>query len=81
MQAQKELIGGTPGEIDARARDVAAKLTGGNPAVAPTSGGASHANIDVQRSLANARAAITAGTDRNTVIKRLRDHGIDPAGL
>ncbi len=38
-------------------------------------------NIDVNASLAAARAAIASGKDRNAVIERLRQNGIDPAGL
>lgn len=38
-------------------------------------------NIDANASLAAARAAIAGGKDRNAVIERLRQNGIDPAGL
>jgi hypothetical protein len=38
-------------------------------------------NVDVEGSLAAARAAIAAGRDRATIIRRLQEAGIDPGGL
>jgi hypothetical protein len=34
-----------------------------------------------EQAIAGAKAAIGKGADRNAVIKRLKDNGIDPAGL
>lgn len=44
----------------------------------PAGGGAAASGADP---LAQARAAIAAGKDRNAVIQRLREHGINPSGL
>lgn len=52
------------------------------PAVAPPDASAPPApDVDAESALAEARDAIAAGADRVTVMLRLREMGIDPAGL
>lgn len=43
--------------------------------------GAQPSRIDPSTALNDARRAISAGASRDAVIQRLREHGIDPAGL
>lgn len=58
--------------------DAAGEMVPNTPAKKPA---APAGNIDKDQSIVNARAAIAAGKDRDAVIKKLRDNGIDPSGL
>lgn len=51
------------------------------PTVKPPQSGSTRQMRSDPASVDNARRAIEAGADRNAVIKRLRDAGIDPTGL
>lgn len=53
----------------------------GDPRTRQQAGSATAATTDAQQAIAQARAAIQAGADLNAVAQRLRQNGIDPAGL